>query len=303
MALANFIRDGSTSTSLLVNFSVSGSATFNTDYTVTFPPGITGTWTATTGSVTLPIGTSQVDVTLTPTGDSTLEQDETVIINLTSTVPTIPISSVNGAAIYIIVNDDFTTKLKVLGVTTAGTALVGTISGSLSGNNIGVAPANWTNWLVNTTTGPSAIQTAPGLAPQSYPILIKEVLRSPSSTPASAGILRYCLTEGSFNNWALFWVSNASGTWDLAYAAQSITTVTLLAPNYAPNVWVDVCLTQEVSGVTLRVGATTTLSSATVTGLWNLVNIRHEQGAFAALNITNGQNFSPSMFPITPANL
>ena len=73
-----FTRVGATSGPLTVNFSIGGTATFNTDYTQTgaasfVPPN---------GTVTFAAGSSTAAITVDPTADNTSEPDETVILTL-----------------------------------------------------------------------------------------------------------------------------------------------------------------------------------------------------------------------------
>jgi hypothetical protein len=75
-----FSREGSTAASLTVNFSVGGTATFNTDYTQTGA----ATFNATSGTVTIPAGSSTATVTLDPTTDTTVEPNETAILTVVS---------------------------------------------------------------------------------------------------------------------------------------------------------------------------------------------------------------------------
>ena len=60
----------------IVNFSVGGSAVFSTDYTVS---GATS-FMASSGTITIPTGMTTAGFTITPSGDTDLEPDETVII-------------------------------------------------------------------------------------------------------------------------------------------------------------------------------------------------------------------------------
>ncbi len=69
-----FSRTGDTSDSLTVNFDVSGSGTFNSDYSQTGA----ATFSATTGTVTFNPGNATAIVTIDPTADSALEVDEEV---------------------------------------------------------------------------------------------------------------------------------------------------------------------------------------------------------------------------------
>jgi hypothetical protein len=75
-----FTREGSTAAPLTVNFSVGGTATFNTDYTQTGA----ATFNASSGTVTIPAGSSTATVTLDPTADTTVESNETAILTVTS---------------------------------------------------------------------------------------------------------------------------------------------------------------------------------------------------------------------------
>ncbi len=73
-----FTRNGVTAGALTVNFTVNGTATFNTDYTQTGA----ATFTATDGTVTFAAGSSTATVTVDPTTDNTVEPNETVILTL-----------------------------------------------------------------------------------------------------------------------------------------------------------------------------------------------------------------------------
>ena len=74
-----FTRSDS-SGALTVNFSVGGTATFNTDYTQTGA----ATFTPPTGTVTFADGSLTATVTVDPSADSTVEPDETVILTVTA---------------------------------------------------------------------------------------------------------------------------------------------------------------------------------------------------------------------------
>ena len=75
-----FTRTGVTTGALTVNFSVGGTATFNTDYTQTGA----ATFTPPTGTVNFAAGSSTATVTVDPTADTTVEPDETVILTVTA---------------------------------------------------------------------------------------------------------------------------------------------------------------------------------------------------------------------------
>ena len=73
-----FTRTGSTANALTANFTVGGSATFNTDYAATGA----ASFDATTGSVTFAAGQATASVTLDPTGDRAVEENETAILTV-----------------------------------------------------------------------------------------------------------------------------------------------------------------------------------------------------------------------------
>src|SRR5262249_53589476 len=73
-----FTRAGVTGSPLTVNFTIGGTATFNTDYTQT---GAT-TFAPPNGTVTFAAGSSTATVTVDPAADSTSEPDERVILPL-----------------------------------------------------------------------------------------------------------------------------------------------------------------------------------------------------------------------------
>ena len=75
-----FTRAGITSNALTVNYGVSGTGTFNTDYTQTGA----ASFTATTGTVSFAAGSTTATITIDPTADTTVESNETVALTLAS---------------------------------------------------------------------------------------------------------------------------------------------------------------------------------------------------------------------------
>ncbi|NCS37921.1 MAG: endo-1,3-1,4-beta-glycanase ExsH [Microcystis aeruginosa BS13-10] len=73
-----FTRSGVTTNALTVNYTVGGTATFNTDYTQTGA----ASFTSTTGTVTFTANATKATVIVDPTADTTVEPDETVILTL-----------------------------------------------------------------------------------------------------------------------------------------------------------------------------------------------------------------------------
>ncbi|WP_254064201.1 Calx-beta domain-containing protein, partial [Microcystis aeruginosa] len=75
-----FTRNGVISNPLTVNYTVGGTATFNTDYTQSGA----ASFTSTTGTVTFAANATTATVTVDPTTDTTAESNETVILTLAS---------------------------------------------------------------------------------------------------------------------------------------------------------------------------------------------------------------------------
>ena len=100
-----FSRNGDLSAALTANYSVAGTATFNTDYTRIG----TGNFTATSGTITFAAGASTATLTIDPTADTIVENDETVALTLAAgtgyTIGTT--TAVTGT----IVNDDVVINL------------------------------------------------------------------------------------------------------------------------------------------------------------------------------------------------
>ena len=132
-----FTRTGSTTSALTVNYTVGGTATLGTDYT-----GIASS--GTTKTVTFEANSATAIVTVDPTGDTTVESDETVALTLSSgtgyTVGTT--SAVTGT----IANDDIPTNFQQI----------------TSSANLFAAPGSTVNIPLsyNTTTGDN---TLPGI--------------------------------------------------------------------------------------------------------------------------------------------
>ncbi len=72
-----------TTSSTDVNFAFAGTAVFGTDYTIAYSAGTT-TSTISTGTLTVPSGTSSVTVTVMPVNDALVEGNETITLNISS---------------------------------------------------------------------------------------------------------------------------------------------------------------------------------------------------------------------------
>ncbi|MBD2518107.1 M10 family metallopeptidase C-terminal domain-containing protein [Nostoc sp. FACHB-973] len=102
-----FTRTGNITNALTVNYSVGGTATFNTDYTQSGA----ASFTATTGTITFAAGATTATLTINPTADTTFESNETVVLTLASgtgyTIGTT--TSVTGT----ITNDDSSSSISI----------------------------------------------------------------------------------------------------------------------------------------------------------------------------------------------
>ncbi|BCU13935.1 hypothetical protein MAN88_44990 [Microcystis aeruginosa] len=96
-----FTRNGVTTNPLTVNYSISGTATLNTDYTRT----------GTNNTVTFAAGSSTATVTVDPTADTIVESDETVALTLAT--GTGYIIGTTNAVTGTITNDDTSVTLAV----------------------------------------------------------------------------------------------------------------------------------------------------------------------------------------------
>lgn len=95
-----FARSGFTTDALTVSFNVGGNATYETDYSVT---GAT-TFSGTAGTITFAPGAATTRLVVDPTGDSTLETNETVTLTLVAST-TVRLAEPNAATTRV-VNDE-----------------------------------------------------------------------------------------------------------------------------------------------------------------------------------------------------
>ena len=117
-----FTRTGTTANALTVNYTVSGNATFNTDYTQTGADSFT----ATTGTITFAAGSSTATLTVDPTADTTVETDETVVLTL-ATAPGYTIGT--PAAVTGTITNDDSSALPVISVAATDASAAETATG------------------------------------------------------------------------------------------------------------------------------------------------------------------------------
>jgi uncharacterized repeat protein (TIGR01451 family) len=96
-----FTRTGVTAGALTANFTIGGTATFSTDYTQTDA----ATFVPPNGTVQFAAGSSTATVTVNPTPDTTVEDDETVILTVAAG-DGYNVAAVNSSATGTITNDD-----------------------------------------------------------------------------------------------------------------------------------------------------------------------------------------------------
>jgi len=169
-----FTRDGSTANAMTVNFSVGGTASFTEpDYTQTGA----ATFTATSGTVVIPSGSSTATVTIDPSADLTVEPDETVVLTVTSGIG----YSVGSPSVAsgTITNDDTSVSVAVspssvaedgatnlvytftrVGVTSSALAVNFSVGGTAT---FGPSPDDYTQTGATSFTPPTGVVTfAPG---------------------------------------------------------------------------------------------------------------------------------------------
>lgn len=99
-----------------VDYAYTGTATFGTDYTVSYSAGTPGSATS-TGTLTVPSGVSSITVTVTPIDDATAEGTETVIAGLSNSTAGYSIGT--GSATINITDDDVIPTVSVAAGTNA----------------------------------------------------------------------------------------------------------------------------------------------------------------------------------------
>lgn len=324
MAILKVFRQGNSAGTQVVNFAVSGTATLNTDYTVTFPSGITGTFAAATGSVTIPSGSLFVDINLTAVPDSVSEPDETVIITFTSSSPVVPALPGQESCVFVLKNDDFLTVIKWLAIGTAtavpaGTTLAGTNRTRDNGsNNVphwissndGLAPANFANWFTGpltsiptTCSAHIAASGVPAFLNSTQVGIAKVVFRTPVTGVAAT--IRLYESLGSTS--CVVDLIGSSGVFDIRVSS---TGGSILTPftGLIPNTWYDFILNYSPTSTRYYLNTASSIiagpSISSGAGAGTDWAIRAGGSiAIAAVSLITTLPFQASMLPITSANL
>ncbi len=149
-----------------IDFNFGGTASFGTDYTVSYSAGNTVS-TTNTGTLIVPAGTSSVTVTITPADDIDVEPAETISLTLSSPTDGYTLGNAS-AAINLTDNDVAPTVSVAAGVNAAEPATNGTFTITLSS----VAPASGVT--INYTLSGTAALNSDYTDPQSGSITITE---------------------------------------------------------------------------------------------------------------------------------
>jgi autotransporter-associated beta strand protein len=188
-----FARDIDTGNAPIL-FSVGGTATFATDYTVAGNPSAGFSFTPTSGRIEFPDGTLEVTVTVTPIRDSQVEPNETIILTV---IPGSTYSVTDPAAATGTITDNSITGVKYNdlnqnGVRDSGEPGVARVTIFLDLNNDGklsiVEPAAVTDnfgrftfpnlpagvYTLREIALPGSIQTQPGTPDGAYHVIVPE---------------------------------------------------------------------------------------------------------------------------------
>jgi hypothetical protein len=233
-----FTRNGVTGSSLVVNFTVGGTATFGPspdDYTQT---GAT-TFTTTTGTVTFSAGSSTAAVTVDPEADAVAEADETVSITLAAGTGYNVVSP--SSATGTILNDDTLVSVAVSPTTTSegGTNLVYTFT--RTGPTTSAITVNFS--VGGTASFPSDYSQS-GAATFTPPTATVTIGSGSSTAQVTVTPLSDCMVEGAETvdftvqpgtGYGVGSPSSASGT--INNTADSTPPVITLIPNVNMTLW------------------------------------------------------------------
>lgn len=319
-ATVKFVRSGSTAATLTHNLTISGTATFPTDYTVTYPAGVGGSWLGSTATINYPIGVSEAELTFSSVGDTTYEVDETIVVELTSTTPVTPISTTEFQTIIVLKNDDVRVQRVWIGVgLPRGTTLQGTITNPATAGTgldvIGVLRGTAGVWPNHVTASSVATLTntfVNDLVANDplLPTIAKYVCVAPVQSP-TVGVVALIVSQTNVATAEvrLYWGCTTAGQWRLFIGSSTSTTATAplggTANGVLPGATVD-CIIVKTPGVnnsSVYMDGTLVASNVTLqaAGL-NRFDLTANAG-LAAMSVVQGINYSTTMFPITTSNL
>lgn len=196
-----FSLSATATSNITVNFSVGGSATFSSDYSQSGA----ASYNASAGTVTIPNGSNTASITLTPTGDSNLEANESILLTLTAGSGYVAGSP--GSATTTINNDDtlaITPIVAVTGVnhsTTADGFSFVALQDIAAGTIVYFTENPFTNSTLTFSGGEAVMQwTAPagGLARGQVVVATETGANTFTTTCSSGGCGSVSVVSGSF---------------------------------------------------------------------------------------------------------
>lgn len=324
-----FSRTGSVTSAVSINFSISGNAIYGSsagqDYTLSFPSGVTGTLSISsgstngTGTITIDAGQTFSELTLTTTVDAVNESTEFVNITITGSSPSVAINPSSSAAQVTILDDDFTVNglAAPFNFIINNGAYVNNVNSPAIFNNAGNPPANFTSWVTASAINfyDSFFYSASSTDIFGQMAMIKVVYKIPSTQPTLPGWFNI----GGVQHYLLVHRDNVANSVRFSYSYVTPTTVrfhiilytggnTVVATTsntYPAGSWVDLVFTR-IGLLYSLITASETLNYTAPSGTnnWSSLYFAAPDGSgVAAYKHTIGLNFNASMIPITPANL
>lgn len=272
-----FNRAPNSTGNLIFNLTLSGTATYLTNYSISFGSGLSGVWGSTSAQVTLNTSVNTADLVINTIVDGILTDNKTLILELTSTIPATNVNTDNRLSI-VIKNKDvirltkWTSDISLPGILTNGVYqdIPVNVAGSLNSyslSNYGVVQGAIGSWGSYTTrnsipgigggSGAQATLTTyvnpfATLDP-SLPTLIKCAIISPLNSPQfvnqKASVLR-------IGNYSLIYQAYSDLTWDLYLATTNsdgtvISTAISLLINEGNQKLTDIII-ELLPGLTLK---------------------------------------------------
>lgn len=137
-----FTFNPSTTASTTVNYAITGTATFGTDYGITLSGSATpATISSATGTITVPASTSSITATVTPIDDANSEGTETIIITLSN--PSSGYMFGDSVATMNLIDDEATYIHDIQGTGSSVTAGNYTVEGIVTGVYSTLSPAGF----------------------------------------------------------------------------------------------------------------------------------------------------------------
>jgi predicted extracellular nuclease len=130
-----------TASAITLDYTLSGAATFTTDYGVSLSTGTPTPFTSGTGTISVPLGTSSITVTVSPADDLLSEGSEGINLQLSNATGGYTINT--GSASIILIDNETTTISNIQGTGSTATAGVFTIEAIVTGIYPNLSPAGF----------------------------------------------------------------------------------------------------------------------------------------------------------------